>query len=154
MKNILLLVALVCASLPARAEIMGHDVTARLGIADRPGVMFVTLYNNGPATDIISAESKSFDRIEIHTHMHNANGMMRMQKINKLPISANGTLTLKAGGHHLMLFGFRGAVGDEVEVTVSFADGRTTTLTAITEARAKRRKEMKMNGDHSNHHSH
>lgn len=152
MRKFALLIAMIMASGPAYAEFMAHDVEARLGIGDRPGVMFVSLHNMGEATELVAAESASFERIELHTHEHE-NGMMRMVKVETFTLPANSTLELKPGGDHLMLFGYSGAVGNEVTVNLRFADGRTLDVSAITETRGKKMHKMKMQG-HSGHHGH
>ncbi len=155
MKTCLFAAVMMITALPAYAEIMVHDVTARLGIGDRPGVMFAMLHNKGAASAVVSAQSRSFERIELHTHQHGENGMMRMVKVDAFEIAANGMLKLQPGGDHLMLFGYRGASGDEVTVTLNFADGRTVDLSATMQARQKNRHQMKMQNkmeDHSGHH--
>lgn len=163
MKHLFFAAAIVLSALPARAEMMVHDVTARLGIGDRPGVMFAMFHNKGAATQLVSASSPSFESIELHTHQHGENGMMRMVKVNGFSIAANGMLKLQPGGDHLMLFGYRGAVGDEVTVSVTFADGRTADLSAVTQVRQKRSHKrgqkpddtsngkMNIHGHHSGH---
>jgi periplasmic copper chaperone A len=153
MKRLLMMAALLGAALPAHAEIMVHDAIVKLGIGERPGIMFAGFHNMGAATQMIAADSPSFERIELHTHTHDANGMMRMEKVDRFPLPAKGMLKLQPGGDHLMLFGFRGETGDEVTLTLRFADGRTATVSAVTQARQKKSKSMKMDGHHSGHKS-
>lgn len=153
MKKIVFGAAMILAALPAYADMMVHDISVRLGIGDRPGVMFATLHNKGAATSLIAADSPAFERIELHTHQHTADGMMRMVKVERFDIPAEGMLSLKPGGDHLMLFGFRGETGDNVTITLTFADGRTLAVSGKTEARKKKSHKMKMNG-HGGHHGH
>ena len=112
------------AFMPARAEMMAMQPEIRLGIGDRPGVMFAMLHNKGAATRLVSAESPAFARIELHTHRTTPNGMMRMEQVGDFAVPANGMLALKPGGHHLMLFGFNGQKGENVPVTLQFDDGQ------------------------------
>lgn len=121
---------------PAHAEIMGMQPRLKLGIGERPAVMFLTVHNKGAATQLIGAESDGFERIEIHTHEMNG-GMMRMVKRDYLPVPANGKLALKPGGHHLMLFGPKIGQAENVTVTLNFADGRTLNVSATPTKRAK-----------------
>ncbi len=156
MKTSLIAAVMMMTALPAYAQMAAHDVTARLGIGERPGVMFAMLHNKGAATSVIGAQSPSFERIELHTHQHGDNGMMRMVKVDRFDIAANGMLKLQPGGDHLMLFGYRGETGDEVTVTLRFADGNTLDLSAKTKARQKNSHKMKMDktSGHSGHHGH
>lgn len=133
------------ACMPARAEMMAMHPEIRLGIGERPGVMFAMLHNKGEATRLVSAASPAFARIELHTHRTTPNGMMRMVQVDDFAVPANGMLTLKPGGHHLMLFGFNGQKGENVPVTLKFADGRAVTVTAAPSQRAK-------TGDKKMHH--
>tara|TARA_B100000925_G_scaffold244127_1_gene193893 strand:+ start:153 stop:602 length:450 start_codon:yes stop_codon:yes gene_type:complete len=116
--------------LPAQAEITAMQPEIRLGIGERPGVMFATLLNKGAATRLFSAKSPSFARIELHTHRKMPNGIMRMVQADDFAVPANGILTLKPGGHHLMLFGYQGQKGENVSVTLHFADKRAVTVLA------------------------
>ena len=54
----------------------------KLGIGERPGVMFAMLHNKGAATRLVSVASPAFERIELHTHRTTPNGMMRMVKVD------------------------------------------------------------------------
>ena len=129
--------SILFAFMPARAEIMAMQPEIRLGIGDRPGVMFATLHNKGAATRLVSVASPAFARIELHTHRTTPNGMMRMVQVDDFTVPANGLFVLKPGGHHLMLFGFNGQKGKNVPVTLKFADGRAVTVTAAPSQRSK-----------------
>ena len=113
--------------------IMAHAPSIKLGIGDRPGVLFVTLHNKSSATRLVGATSDAFERIELHTHETSADGMMRMVQVTDFALPANGRLALKPGGHHLMLFGFRGDKRDKeaaIEVTLNFANGASLSVSA------------------------
>ncbi|MAI50318.1 MAG: hypothetical protein CML78_00505 [Rhodobiaceae bacterium] len=133
-------VLLVFSGATARADmapsVMAMQPQIKLGIGARPAVMFVHLHNKGAATRLIGAKSDAFERIELHTHEMNG-GMMRMVAVTDFAVPANGMLHLKPGGHHLMMFGFRGAAGQAVSVTLSFANGDELTVEAVPSARAK-----------------
>lgn len=137
-KLIVLFMASLLLSLPVRAEMMAMQPSIKLGIGDRPGVLFATIHNKGAATRLISADSDAFARIELHTHQTGANGMMRMVQVEDFAVPANGKLALKPGGHHLMLFGFQGKHGADVAVTLRFADGRTVRVSAAPSQRDKK----------------
>ena len=138
MKKIFILcVTFLALAGPVRAEIMAMQPNVKLGIGERPGVLFVTIHNKGAATRLISAKSDAFERIELHTHKKNPYGMMRMVKVDAFQVPANGMLALKPGGHHLMLFGFKGKKDDTVAVTLQFADGQTVSVRAAPSQRDK-----------------
>lgn len=68
-------------------------------------------------------------RIEIHETIETegAQGAVaRMRPLPRLTIPARGTLFLRPGGKHLMLFGMDGEM-DAVDVRVAFADGTAQT---------------------------
>lgn len=133
---------------PARAEIMAMQPNVKLGIGKRPAVMFVMLHNKGAATRLVSAASPDFERIELHTHKKNPHGMMRMVQVHDFALPANGMLALKPGGHHLMLFGFKGKKGGDVRIDLNFANGATLTVRAMASRREK------AGHDKMHHHGH
>lgn len=61
-----------------------------------------------------------------------AGEMMKMQKVDKIAVPAGGTVELKPGGLHVMLFGLKKdlAVGDTVKVTLTFTEGGEMTVDA------------------------
>lgn len=79
-------------------------------------------------------------RIEIHetTQTQRAEGhVARMRPLAKLAIPAGGTLSLRPGGKHLMLFGMDGRM-DAVDVRAAFADGSEQTVRFAVRSRASR----------------
>lgn len=122
----------------AHAEIMVAKPMVKLGIGDRPSVFHGEIMNHSrDAAKLVAADSPSFERIELHTHQTDANGMMRMRQVTAYALPAMGTLSLAPGGDHLMLFGYRGDKQTPVTLTLHFADGSSHTLSAPTHARAK-----------------
>lgn len=86
---------------------------------------FMTLKNSSDETiDVVAAHSDVAKVIELHTHT-NDNGVMRMRKIPKIEVPANGMTQLKPGGLHIMLIGPYNPikVGQTVTVELEFADG-------------------------------
>ena len=67
-------------------------------------VAYMTLNNTGnEAIDITKAESDLYSSIEFHETLHE-NGMARMVRWGELTVPANGSIQLKRGGKHFMLF--------------------------------------------------
>lgn len=123
--------------LPAQADIMAMKPEIKLGIGARPAVMFAMIHNKGAATRLVSAQSPDFERIELHTHQTDPNGTMRMVQVDDFQVPANAILALTSGGHHLMLFGFRGKKGEDVKIELNFANGETLTVRTRPSLRAK-----------------
>ncbi len=80
----------------------------------------------GETLVLVGAESEAFGAIEIHESFER-DGVMRMRRIPELPIPPGGTVALKPGGLHLMLFRPAGELteGAEVPIRLRLADGRT-----------------------------
>ncbi|TMP31535.1 copper chaperone [Pseudoalteromonas rubra] len=76
------------------------------------------------AMTLVKAEIEGLGRVEIHEHVH-ANGMMRMQQIDKLEIASDSQVEFKPGGYHLMAFEPTKPlkVGENRKLTLYFADG-------------------------------
>lgn len=81
---------------------------------------FMVLHNTtaGPIA-IVAATSDAADQAEIHNHRHTADGM-RMEKVIRLEIPAQGRQALQPGGYHLMLIGLKRPLkaGDVVGITL------------------------------------
>lgn len=69
------------------------------------GAAFVTLKNTGNQDDaLIAAKSDIAQKVELHTHLHE-DGIMRMRKVERIKVPANGQAILKPMGDHIMLIG-------------------------------------------------
>ncbi|MEU7171953.1 copper chaperone PCu(A)C [Micromonospora tulbaghiae] len=94
---------------------------------------FGTLVNDGEADVTITAASTEVSPMELH-EMTMKDGKMVMQpKQGGIVVKAHSRATLEPGGDHLMLMNLAKPVkaGDELSVTLTFADGRTQTFTAV-----------------------
>ncbi len=92
---------------------------------------YLAIHNEGMATALISASTPAAKVAEIHVMTTDGN-IMRMKKIDRLPIPEDGSATLQPGGNHLMLIGLRRnlAPGDSLALTLTFANGQVQTLRA------------------------
>lgn len=74
---------------------------------------------------IVGAQSTIAEKAEIHAHSHR-NGMMRMERVNRISVPAHGEFVLASGGHHLMLMGLKKTLveGDKVVIELLAEDGR------------------------------
>lgn len=88
------------------------------------GAAFMTLTNRGDSDDrLVAARSPAAERVELHTHVQNAEGVMRMVEVEDgFAVPAGGSHALRRGGDHLMLLGLTGPLeqGDTVALTLVF----------------------------------
>lgn len=90
----------------------------------KTGAAFMTLMNQTDSDDrLIGAASEVAGRVELHTHLEDTNGVMKMTEIEGgIPIAAGGMHELKRGGDHVMFMGLNGPLeqGSEITVTLTF----------------------------------
>ena len=112
----------------AFANLAGADVTVKEAYIREmpPGqpvtAAFMTLHNNGDeAVQLIAVSSEAAERVEIHAHRHD-NGMMRMEQIDSVSVSAGGDFVFKPGDHHLMLIDLKRSLraGEVVRLKLEF----------------------------------
>ncbi|MEM6636797.1 MAG: copper chaperone PCu(A)C [Pseudomonadota bacterium] len=92
--------------------------------AAKSGAAFMVIANAGDEDDrLIAAESDVAARVELHTHMQDANGVMRMIEVEDgMAVPAGGSHALERGGDHVMFMGLTGPFvqGETVSVTLIF----------------------------------
>lgn len=121
------LIALVLAASPALAQ-EGIEVHDAYAVASRPnapsGSAFMVIHNHGGAPDrLVGASSPVAERVELHAHVIDANGVARMVEVEDgFDLPTDGTIALDRGGAHLMFLGITDAFedGDVVPVTLEF----------------------------------
>tara|TARA_R100001369_G_scaffold14360_6_gene28997 strand:+ start:6515 stop:7048 length:534 start_codon:yes stop_codon:yes gene_type:complete len=125
-----LLTRAVCAlflfSAPLAAEgIMVDDAYIRSSTAkSTSGAAFMVVMNHSGADDrLIGASSDVADKVELHSHRSDDNGIMRMGEIEGgVAIAADEMHAFKRGGDHLMFMGLKEPLvqGAMVPVTLEF----------------------------------
>lgn len=122
-----LLAALAAATLavPALADVHLSDAYARVSGPDaRSGAAFMVIENHGHHDDrMIGAASDVAERVELHTHAEDSDGVMRMFEVEEgFAIPAGGSHALERGGDHVMFMGLNRSLahGDTVTVTFTF----------------------------------
>ncbi|HEX6095967.1 MAG TPA: copper chaperone PCu(A)C [Thermoanaerobaculia bacterium] len=94
---------------------------------------FVTLENNTSApVALVAVSSRQAKVVEMH-ETKTADGMMTMQKVERIAVPPHGAARLAPGGSHLMLIELARPLLSPVELTMRFDDG--TVLTAQAEIR-------------------
>lgn len=120
--------ASIVLSLPVVAQLTVEDGFVRGMPPGQPTTAaFFTLHNNGvEKITIVAVASDSAKVAEMHRHLHK-NGMMSMQKVERLEIPAKTRFEFITGGHHLMLIGLHKALREGDNVTIEFItdSGRT-----------------------------
>jgi len=115
-------------TLPAAAmdgQIVFSDPYARTSRPNAPvAAAFMTITNKTAENDrLIAASSDIAERVELHTHLIDANGVARMVEVEDgFAIPANGSHTLARGGDHVMFMGLKEPLktGEMIEVTFTF----------------------------------
>lgn len=136
MKTVILTTAAaVCFALPALAcELEAHDPYARAShMMAQSGAAFMELRNTGSSDcHVTAARSDIAERVELHTHIEDEHGVMRMVEVEEgFVIPAGESHMLMRGGDHVMFLGLHDGLtqGDDVAVTLVLADGATLELT-------------------------
>ena len=93
------------------------------------GYLIIENQSSQPAA-LVSADSNRADRIELHTIVREG-GVAKMREVQEVPVPANGSVTLKPGGYHVMFIGLKQPfdAGEAVDVKLNFADGSSTDVT-------------------------
>ncbi len=115
-----------CSAALAGSDIMVSDPYVRAVPPGQPNSgAFMTLMNNGgEARSLVEARSPAAKVVELHTHTME-DGVMKMRRIDKIDVPAQGSTVLEPGGLHVMLIGLTQDlnVGDKVSFTLVFANG-------------------------------
>ncbi|MGQ9815951.1 MAG: copper chaperone PCu(A)C [Candidatus Roseilinea sp.] len=92
---------------------------------------YMVIENTGSADKLISASADVAEVTEIHETKDMGNGMMGMQPLpDGLDIPANGSVTLKPGGYHIMLMKLKQDLtpGQSIRLTLTFQSGKEIAL--------------------------
>jgi copper(I)-binding protein len=135
MKKQFFLAAALCA-LPsfALADMVVSDAYARsTGPSSPTGAAFMHITNDTGQDDVITGVmSDAAAKVELHTHIADGDGVMRMVHVEEgFPIAAGETILLERGGKHVMFMGLNAPMehGAEIEVTFTFETASPLTVT-------------------------
>jgi copper(I)-binding protein len=126
--------ALMLSTVPAFAgDIMIRDAYVRSSTPSSvTGAAFFMLMNHGSTDDrLVAVASDVASRVEIHTHLEDANGVMRMIEVEDgIPVAAGQMHALKRGGDHIMFMGLTEPLvqGEEITVTLIFEQAGEVTV--------------------------
>ena len=118
------------ATLMAAPALAGEGVVIKdpyartMGGIGTSGAVFFTVMNPGAEEDrLVNAASDVAEKVELHTHKDDGNGVMQMLHVPEgFVIPAGGEHALARGGDHVMLMGLTREVadGDVISLTLTF----------------------------------
>ncbi|MEX0338130.1 MAG: copper chaperone PCu(A)C [Arenibacterium sp.] len=116
---------IIASQVMAQSAIEVKDPYARTSRPNAPsGAAFMILQNRSDQADrLISAQSDVAQRVELHTHKIDSNGVARMLEVEGgIDIPAGGEHALERGGDHVMFMGLSRDLkdGESVSVTLTF----------------------------------
>lgn len=124
--------AIVSAPMAFAADITIIDPYLRVsGAMATSGAAFMVIENHGAEDRLIGAHSELAQRVELHTHLEDANGVMKMIHVAEgFPIAAGENHVLQRGGEHVMFLGLNSVPvqGDVVSLTLTFEKAGDVTI--------------------------
>ncbi|MCF6317048.1 MAG: copper-binding protein [Marinosulfonomonas sp.] len=129
LRRTFMVAAAACAfALPTFAGEMGIMIKDPYSRAAGPnaktGAAFFGIINHTGQDDrLIAASSDIAKRVELHTHIETADGIMQMREVKDgFPVEAGGMHMLARGGDHVMFMGLTRPMvqGEMVTVTLTF----------------------------------
>lgn len=124
--------ALVSAPMAFAADITITDPYLRVsGAMATSAAAFMTIENHGAEDRLIDAHSDLAQKVELHTHLQDANGVMKMVHVAEgFPIAAGENHMLQRGGEHVMFLGLNSVPkqGDTIRLTLTFEKAGDVTI--------------------------
>lgn len=152
-KTVLLGAAIAALPSLASAQMVIADAYARASSpVAQTGAAFMTIFNSSDMDDrLIGVISEAAERLELHTHLQDDAGVMRMIEVEEgFAIAAGETIALDRGGMHVMMLGLTAPFeqGEEIEVTFTFEHADPVTQMIIID---NERQPTGGHGDHTGH---
>lgn len=117
----------------AKMDIMAHHAYARATPPNAAtSAVFAEIMNRGEnARYIVSASTDAAGKVELHDVLKEGD-VMKMRQVERIEIPAKGSVELKPGSLHIMLFDLKKTLveGEEIDVQITFANGQKQTFTA------------------------
>jgi copper(I)-binding protein len=122
----LALVACVVMPLSAWADITVSEAWVKPTIpGTENGAGYFIIRNEGTAAvTLVGVKTEASRAAEVHQHVMNEEGMMRMRRVPELTISAGEQVVFQPGSYHVMFFGVKNPfrVGESVAFQLEFTD--------------------------------
>jgi periplasmic copper chaperone A len=116
----------------------------------QPGGVYLQITNNTNTADTLVAVSSPWaNRGEMHNNVHQ-DGIVRMVRLEDVPINSGATVSFMPGGMHIMLMGLDSQLtaGQDVLLTLSFEHAGDIEVTAVVSADMKGMTGMEGNHGH------
>jgi len=121
-------ISLLFASLASASDVIIRHPYVRATPPNTPtSALFLMLENKSDKDRVlISASTPVAGRVELHTHIMDGD-IMKMRQVETITVPAQGKITLKPGGLHIMLFQLKQNLreGETIDVTLNFLDGNS-----------------------------
>ncbi|WP_326554384.1 copper chaperone PCu(A)C [Micromonospora sp. NBC_01813] len=116
----------------AAAELVVQDPWVKAA-DDGMTAVFGVLVNDTTADVTITSVTTDISPVELHEMAMSDGAMVMREKDGGIVVPAGGSHTLEPGGDHIMLMDIARPVqpGDEIALTLTFADGATSEFTAV-----------------------
>ena len=118
-------------------ELMVKNAWARTPLAPQNNTAVYMVLENASATSrsVVSVTTQDAEKAELH-EVRMEGGMMTMMPTKEIAVPAKGSVELKPGGFHIMLFALKKPVkaGDQVNVVLTLNDGATVPVAATVRA--------------------
>ncbi|RUS65066.1 copper chaperone PCu(A)C [Pseudorhodobacter sp. E13] len=101
------------------------------GAMAKTAAAFMTIENAGAEDRLIDAHSDLSEKVELHTHKQNADGVMQMLHVEEgFAIPAGGSHALERGADHVMFLGLNSvpAEGDKITLVLTFEKAGEVTV--------------------------
>jgi copper(I)-binding protein len=95
------------------------------------GVVYLIVMNHGITDDTLSSVATPVAESASMHQTINENGIMKMDPVTAIPLKANGAISFKPNGLHIMLTGLKQPlkIGDTFPITLNFAAAGPITTT-------------------------
>lgn len=122
-------ITLLPTSLLASDLTVSQQFSRATSPAMKNGAVFMVI-KNGSNEDrtLVQASTDVAARVELHTHLMDDEGVMRMREVaGGIDVPAGMKNVLRPGSYHIMMMGLKGALkrGSEFDVTLTFDNGDT-----------------------------
>lgn len=113
--------SLLACSQPTVPDITVTEANVRPPLPGQTTAMgTLKIVNKGAADVLLSVNSPISPRVELHTHIMEDGGVMKMRRVESFEIESKGQLVLKSGGNHIMLFDAEMPQSGLVNLTLNF----------------------------------
>jgi len=134
---------------------IGHPWSRETPPNAQTAAVYLTIHNHGGQDDrLLSAETPAAERVELHQHIHQ-DGLMKMQPVAEVVISAGETVKFAPGGLHLMLFSPSKHYqdGERFPLTLHFARAGDVKVEVVVQKNAPAKEhEHEEHGQHAHEH--